>query len=180
MKIAISGAQSTGKTTLINELEKLDFFKEFNFLTEITREVKRKGFPINEDGNNLTQIFIINSHIERFYSNTNFICDRCILDGLVYTNYLYYNGKVDRWVLDYAFEVYKILINKYDIIFFIQPEFSIIDDGIRSTNKQFRDDIIEHFNHYIKNCDNIVYINGDNKTRIENIIKVVKEKSCNE
>ena len=175
MRISISGAQSTGKSTIITDLKLFPKLKSFHFFTEITRDIKKKGLPINEDGNNLTQINIINSHLERFNTD-NSVYDRCILDGLVYTNYLYDNQKVDRWVLDYAKNIFDMLIHKYDIIFYVQPEFDIIDDGVRSVNKEFRDEVVNHFNHHIKFCKNIHYINGDEKQRLNQINKILSER----
>ena len=45
MKIAISGAQSTGKTTLINELKKI---YQVTFKTEITRDRLPQIDPIDQ------------------------------------------------------------------------------------------------------------------------------------
>lgn len=177
MKIAISGAQSTGKTTIIKEMRKwLVPLKKHKFLFEITREVNKLGLPINEEGNNITQLFILNSHLERCFKYKNSVLDRCILDGLVYTQYLFNNKKVDYWVLSYARRLFDTLINEYDIIFYIQPEFDIAEDGVRSTNIIFRNEIKEIFNTYIILCNNIVFIKGTVDERLNQIYSNIKER----
>ena len=42
-------------------------------------------------------------------------------------------------------------IDKYDKIFYLEPEFEIEDDKVRSINKEFRDEIVEIFHNYISN-----------------------------
>ena len=146
MKIAISGAQSTGKTTLINELKKN---YQFTFKTEITRELAAKGYLINELGTDETQLAIMNSHKERLQIEEDVVYDRCALDGVVYTHYLFLHNKVSKETLDITVKMFKDMINQYDIIFYIEPEFEIEDDGQRSNSKEFRDEIVLLFDKYI-------------------------------
>ncbi len=88
MKIAFTGAQSTGKTTLLNRMKHDPMFNlEFDFRDEITRRMQRKGLSINEGGNDITQLLIMNSHIKNSLID-NVIMDRCALDGLVYTDWM--------------------------------------------------------------------------------------------
>ena len=147
MRIAISGAQSTGKSTVIDELQKDKYIAEnYTLIKEVTRNVRKKGLKINDDSDNynLVQIMIMSGHIENSLLD-NTIIDRCALDGYVYTQYLYEQGKVDEWVLDFAEEVFNMLKDKYDIIFYISPEFDIYSDGVRSTDTKFRDAIVDIF-----------------------------------
>lgn len=177
MKIAISGAQSTGKTTILDKLKEIpELSKTFIFLSEITREVKQRGFEINEFGDNTTQLLILNSHLDRFYKYKDVILDRCILDGVVYTKYLYLYGFVDKWVVDYAEQLFIKLIHEYDIIFYIIPEIGITNDGVRSCDMLFRKRIIDIFNYYIQDCNNISYIKGSVVDRVTEINNTIKEK----
>ena len=49
MKIAFTGAHSTGKTTLLNYLKKdPELATDFEFVDEITRRMVKKGLKINE------------------------------------------------------------------------------------------------------------------------------------
>ena len=99
MLIGFTGAQCTGKTTLLNLLKEDlcgNKFKkasdgvyrdEWNFVPEVTRKVMREGLSINEDGDNLTQLFILKEHLQNHVvaSSEKWILDRCILDGYVFT-----------------------------------------------------------------------------------------------
>lgn len=52
VKINFVGAQGTGKTTLLETARKDEVFKDFQFCTEIIRDlVKKKNLSINESGN---------------------------------------------------------------------------------------------------------------------------------
>ena len=133
MRIAITGAQSTGKSTLLRYLKQDDDLKGFEFIDELTRKIAAKGININEEGSNMSQIFTVTIHAENIVKD-HFISDRCALDGLVYTKWLFDQGKVDKWILDYAVGVAKEVIPRYDYIFYLPAEIPIEDDGIRSAD----------------------------------------------
>ncbi len=176
--VSFSGAQSSGKTTLLNICsrqsgEVFSPFYEFNFVPEVTRLIKHKyNLPINENGTDITQLCIINQHIENYltHQGKNVIMDRCILDGLVYTEYLVEINQVNSKVLDYARFIYDTLISKIDIIFYTDPAIPLVDDGERSIDIEFRDNIIDKFNFYIKPLNNVVKLSGSVEDRLE-IIK---------
>ena len=117
MKIAFTGAQSTGKTTLLKELKRdNNLALQYDFRDEITRRMQKKGLSINEGGSDITQLLIMNSHIKNSLID-NVIMDRCALDGLVYTDWMYDNKKESHWVREYAENVFNLLIDRYDHIF---------------------------------------------------------------
>ena len=63
MLIALSGAQCTGKTTLLNALRNDKAFQDrFMFIDEIVRTLQRKGFKINEAGTDETQLAVMHEH----------------------------------------------------------------------------------------------------------------------
>ena len=175
MKIAFTGAQSTGKTTLLNELKAdKNIALQYDFRDEITRRMQKKGLSINEGGSDITQLLIMNSHIKNSLLD-NVIMDRCALDGLVYTDWMYDNKKVSHCVREYAENVFNLLIDRYDHIFYLVPEFSLEDDGIRSTNLQFRDDIVDLFDHYIKEYKiPVTQLTGTVKQRVNKIMETIK------
>jgi len=153
MKIAISGAQSTGKTTLLNAIKK-DFrrngmLQKYTFFDELTRKIHQEGIKINEDGDDLTQLLTLNVHVNNIVYN-NFVSDRSIIDAVCYTHYLYSEDKVSEWVMTYATNVMKKIVFLYDRIYYLPNELAIKDDGVRSNNETFRDDIVELFEYYIE------------------------------
>lgn len=160
MRIAITGAQSTGKSTLLRYLKKDDDLKGFDFIEELTRQIAAKGIDINEEGSNFSQIFTVTIHAENII-NKHFISDRCALDGLVYTKWLYDNDKVDKWMLDYAIGVAEEVLPRYDYIFYLPAEIPIEDDGVRSANQDFRDQILKLFEYYIDKFElDVIYLTG--------------------
>ena len=175
MIVSFTGAQSTGKTTLLNELKKWEEFKDYVFIDEITRNVSKLGMNINEKGDDATQTAIMNAHIENLKKGDNLILDRCSLDGVVYTHYLYLHGRVSRDTFDYARQVFIETCLKYDKIFYLKPEFDIVDDGVRSSSVQFRDEIADIFERYIAEFNlrkwNVVELSGSVEERLKAIKK---------
>ena len=180
MLISFTGAQSTGKTTLLDACKVL-YEEDYNFVDEVTRLVKRNyNVPINEGGTDITQLFIINQHIEnafKLYENPKkgVILDRCIVDGLVYTGYLALEGQVSKWVFKYAKNVFHMLIPKMGKIFYTCPsDVELVADGERSTDLEFRKKIIDIFELVFelydeKLKDKLVILKGTVEERMEQI-----------
>ena len=178
MIVSFTGAQSTGKTTLLNILKNKN--KDINFIEEVTRRINREyDLPINESGNSLTQLMIIADHVAnlyRKYDSDLVILDRCIIDGLVYSEWLYDNNNISISMIDLAMEVYHSIYKKYDIIFYTDPkDVELVDDGERSINKQFRDDIISSFEYRIKSINNVVVLSGTVEERLETVKKTFEK-----
>lgn len=177
MKIAFTGVQSTGKTTLVNELKKNPVFKDYTFSTNLTRQIKELGFKINEEASDETQIAIMIRHSENI-KNENLICDRCVLDCLSYTFYLYNHKKVSHETLaflkSFFFDRY---INKYDVIFYLKPEFAMENDNVRSVDEEFRDEMVKIFDKIIlEEKIPVVKLTGTVEERMKKIYETLKEK----
>ena len=155
MIVSFTGAQSTGKTSLINKCKYLPVVSteclgvQWCIVPEVTRLVRRNfNVDINEAGNDDTQLLILAQHLANThtYKDKNVIMDRCIVDGLVYTRYLFNHDKVTREVKDHAEFMFDKLISKLDVVFYTSPEdIPIEDDGERSIDVDFRDEIIAGF-----------------------------------
>jgi nicotinamide riboside kinase len=182
MKIAFTGAQGTGKTTLLNELKQMFPYSpdsymgaQYTFIDEITRNMLKHGLSINEKGTDVTQLLIMNSHLKNVLAG-NVVMDRCALDGVVYTRYLHNRGQVSDWVMDYAERVFQMIISEYDYIFYLVPEFDLKDDGTRSTSIDFRNQIVDIFNTYILECEiPVIRLTGNLQQRINQIKEAVNE-----
>ena len=127
MLISFTGAQSSGKTTSLRHWnDRSDRLvgclspNLWNVVPEVTRKLKRRGFEINDGGDNYTdtQIAILTDHLNNIfaYSNTDMdtILDRCIVDGFIYTRYFRMEGKVD----EFTDRIFSYMLSKY-IVFFI-------------------------------------------------------------
>jgi len=186
MLIGFTGAQSTGKSTLLSKCSELrrknEPFHEYTFIEEVTRKVKRDGHNINLEGNNITQLFILNEHLKNHTAPGDYVLDRCILDGYVYTCCLARRGIVSDWICEYACNLLIELVDKLDIILYTEPDDIILeDDGVRSVDYKFRQEIIDRYeqlfreNYYWQ--DKVVRLSGSVNDRMEQIILKTNEYS---
>lgn len=177
MIVSFTGAQSTGKTTLLNYLVERN--PDVTFVEEVTRRVKRLyDVPINEDGGDVTQFLIMADHLQNLFSKDKSdltVFDRCAVDGVVYTRWLQLQGMVSAEVYTACCKMYDTVIDKYDVIFYTDPaDVELVDDGERSVNVGFRNDIIKLFNDRISDLDNVVVLSGSVEERLETVKKTVE------
>jgi len=177
-----TGAQSTGKTTLLKKVKTLYPYR-FDYVDEVTRKIKRLGVSINNEATNydLTQSLIINDHLLNYakvLDNSSeevkdLLLDRCIVDGYIYTKYFYKEGKVSCRVLDFAEQWFKKLTPMYDVIFYTNPgDVKLVDDGERSVDAEFRNEIIDLYEReFLDKYDNICILKGSVEERLE-IMKI--------
>ena len=181
MIFSFTGAQSTGKTTLLNKLREKNTDNSFEFVPEVTRLIMRDyEMPINEEGNDLTQLLIMSEHVRNIYKNKadrlsrgmHMIFDRCALDGIVYSQWLLNESKISRRCYEACDLIYEELKDKYDIIFYTSPDdVQLVDDGERSVNVKFRNDIINTFNAFLERGydGRVVVLEGSVEERLKTI-----------
>lgn len=175
MKVGIAGAQSVGKTTLLNALRSEKFLKNFTICDEVTRRVRSYGLPINENGTDTTQRLIMQEHVFNIFMYEDMITDRTALDGLVYSSYLLKKNKIDANTMKFVRNVFNKTISKYDYLFYIAPEFEIVDDGERSIDVSFRDEVVELFEQMIqKEKLPVIRIKGSVRERVITIINILE------
>ena len=180
MIFSFTGAQCTGKTTLLKHLYKENGDYPFVFIPEVTRLVKREyNMPINESGGDLTQMLIMTEHVRNIFRDRadyivrgiHQIFDRCALDGIVYSYYLLNEGKISRSTFDACELIWKKLKDRYDVIFYTSPDdVKLVDDGERSIDIKFRENIINLFNMYMESYKGeVVTLRGSVKERLKSI-----------
>ena len=184
MIVSFTGAQSTGKTTLLNRIMEVNPY--LDSIDEVTRRIKREyDLPINEEGGDITQSMIMSDHIANVYRKVkgDVLLDRCAMDGIVYTHWLYNKGKVSKEVLNWSRKIYNQLIDTYDVIFYTSPDdVLLVDDGERSINVDFRNEILDLFDDYIfelvieSRADSIYTVRGTVDERLNYIKKVLDKK----
>lgn len=137
IRIIFTGAQGTGKTTILNH------FKEIgaDVITEVVRRLaKENGVNINECGDIEGQKAIFNKYVELLSQDKSYISDRGLTDVISYTYYLKEQGKLsDELVKEQEEALKKFIQENPDVVYCYFPiEFSVEDDGVRSTNEAFR------------------------------------------
>ena len=192
MNITFTGPQCSGKTTLLKKMRYGGgIFDKFFYIDEVTRKIRDEcNVPINEEGaNDITQLLIINEELKNLFNNVSMdkwckgvVHDRCLLDGLVYTEYFYENKLVSQNVWSQALQYWYRLNEKYDIIFYPNPhDVELEDDGERSIDVKFRNAIIDKYeNHYLNQFqwkDRVHILKGTVEERMEQI-KIVLNEYC--
>lgn len=133
MRIVFTGAQGTGKSTI------MDLYKEYPHITGVCRGLAKKGVKINEMGDDESQALIFDTYYDLLTQNDNYISDRGLTDVLGYSKWLHENGRLSREELDREIELFDKFINNWDVKYFYFPiEFEVVNDGVRSTDEAFR------------------------------------------
>ena len=179
MLISFTGAQSSGKTTLLNHWN--DCRNHWKVVPEVTRKLKRQGFEINDDSSNYidTQIAILTDHLNNIFSYSNIdmdtILDRCIVDGFIYTRYFRMEGKVDEFTDRMFTKMFKRYISKYDYVFYTSPyDVALISDGERSMSESFRNKIINLYEQLILNkYPNVFVLEGSVESRYNKMVEII-------
>jgi len=148
MRIALSGAQGTGKTTLINELKRGSFLPHYTFYDEVVRNlVKRTGISINREADDYSQTAITNEQVrlasETTFNTPNAFFDRCIVDSHAFTIFDYVREQISKKVYMYSSEMLKMVFTyfPYDMVIYIPPKIQLVEDGVRDTDVQYRNRI---------------------------------------
>lgn len=173
MRIAFTGPQGSGKSTILQQCKESNLFKGYEFIPSATRMLRDKyNLKINQESNDITQTYIADWYKDQHmnYHYDNVVYDRCVLDGCVYTDYLYNHGKVTQEAFDYIFDVFEKYIKDYDIIFYTMP-LPLVADGTRCMDEQYLKDIHETFQRYINQYNiNVNYLEGNKEERFNIVI----------
>lgn len=188
MIVSISGAQCTGKTTLLNALkEQVRFKNRTAFMSSPSRKGNDKGIRINKEAGLVDQLWIVTSYTKELIETTrgdfdNVISDRCILDMLCYTDYHYQHaeGIEKRWWEEMRDTVTQLLFHVeplYNYHVILRPEFEIIPDGVRSNDPVFQKEIADLFEKNVNMLkdfvpEKIVYVTGSVEDRVQQILSL--------
>ena len=175
VKIGFLGPQGSGKTTKAYELAA--FLKKQAYDVYVLSEVARScPLPINESTTRESQLWILGKQLTREQSSKGqvLVSDRTVLDVLAYSM------RTDPKFFITLLEFIKAYMKTYDIIVYCKANDEyLIDDGTRSADKGFRDEIDEIMKSLIFKLD-VKYIDDDNlNEKVLGIIKDVENNSKN-
>ena len=149
MRIAITGAQNSGKTTLIeNFLKEWPMFKKPN---KTYRDIiKEKNLPLNKQGTKESQKKILNALVDEVQAvaatdDKFVIFDRCVIDNIAYS--LWHHAKdTPGFGPDFIIDsktIAAMALKYIDVIFYIpaRKEIPIVSKENRETSEGFREEI---------------------------------------
>ncbi len=169
MRIILTGSQGTGKSTVLNHYK-----GTYPVITEVVRNLSKKGVKINEMGDEEGQRKIFNEYVKLF-KKKNFISDRGLTDVYAYSLYHFDQGKLSLDELSQ--EAGKIdELKKEDILWVYFPiEFDVVDDGVRSTNEEYRKYIDEAIKQTLDSFGiKYITVHGTVEERIKQIDQAIK------
>lgn len=153
MKIAVCGTSCIGKTTYIRDF--LKTWKNYKTPEKTYRDFIDKNH-INKTGTEESQKAILNALVDQaieYSKKDNVIFDRCVLDNLVYTSWLYFNDKVTEKFLDESRIIVRETLKLYDILFFIPitkvAPVEISEKETRETDLKYREEIDNIFKSFV-------------------------------
>jgi len=134
MKIAFVGTHGTGKTTLAYSITG-ELKKQGKNATMITEVARKCPLPINEKGTLNSQLWILSAQLaeelEAEHKFSHVVCDRSVLDGYCYGINSFGENEMLRKMVEYW-------IKSYDILFKVPISYNLINDGFRSTDREFQ------------------------------------------
>jgi GTPase SAR1 family protein len=174
MKIGLCGTMSVGKTTLVNALKELDYFKDYMFRTERSKELMAQGIPLNTDSTLKGQCVFLAERACELMQN-NIITDRTIIDVMAFANC---STSMDIYDKEDFETLASRLIREYDYIFYVSPVgVEIEDNGVRETNATYRQTIDNmivklstKYNHRIKK---LYTLEGSTEDRIHQMVNYI-------
>jgi len=185
MKIAFIGADSTGKTTLIDEVVHACSHMNMKVLIikNVARGVISKGFPLAKRATVESYANYINDQLkrEREAEKEGFeilLSDRTILDTLV--NCKVNNQATKNMIADYFFqmfyEVWYLEAKLYNLYVHCPIEFPLVEDGIREIDTQYRSLVEEKIKKVLEEYK-VPYINlcGSVKTRLNLVLTAISK-----
>jgi predicted ATPase len=196
VKIAIIGAQATGKTTLIEE-----FLKQWPMYKRPEKTyrdiIKEQNIQLNKQGTKDSQKAILNALVDEIQQASAteekfIIFDRCPIDNIAYTLWHYAKdtpGFDSEFIID-SKTIAAISLKHIDVIFYlpIRKEIPILEKENREIDLTFREEIDNIYaslvNSYEKNtgaffpledCPAVIRLEGPPDLRVPQMKLYIKD-----
>ena len=156
MKIAVCGTSCVGKSTYIeNFCKKWTTFSSPR--TSYRDIIKQNNLNHSSNGDEESQKTILNCLVDQaieFSKKENIILDRCVLDNMVYTSWLYLNNKVSEKFLEETRTLVRETLKLYDIIFFIPltkvSPVKMTESELRDNDPVYREEVDNIFKSFLQ------------------------------
>lgn len=187
MRVGITGAGATGKSTLLQRCRQDTFFKDYKFLGSVTRDVFKE---VGVDGElaqhqrtpqqnyDLQRKILAKKHLQLLENadNQNIFSDRILLD-----HFAYLCTRTTESVTNSYFktihQMVKFDIQTYDIVFYCEPFATIETEGFRDPSKTVQHLVDAVISAYLEKArlgdTTVVYIGND--TTVDQRLDMVKQ-----
>lgn len=165
MRISISGAANTGKSTLVSYF--LRRWPMYATPEKTYRDViKENNLSHSSKTSSETQLMILDwmlLEMKKFPPKSKVLYDRCPLDNLVYTLQGNMRGQISDEVTAATIFLVRESMKDLDIIFWLKynPNIKIVNDGLRDANEEYikeTDKIFSDlFEQYMENLENDIF-----------------------
>lgn len=175
-KICFTGAQGTGKTTILQEMKDMDY----PVITEVVRKLRKShGISINTNGNNDSQTLIFQTYLKAFQESEGFVSDRGLTDVLAYTMDGVRDGSVGLELMEEQMKTLHDFTQSHPEVAYVYfpIEFPVVDDGVRSLDEEYRARISENIRIILETL-HIPYleVHGSPRERLDQIMEWMWER----
>jgi deoxyadenosine/deoxycytidine kinase len=160
MRIAFSGTQNTGKTTLVKAF--LDKYPMFLTPEKTYRDIITENNLTHSSNTTAeTQLLILDwmmKNHEKYAKSAKVVHDRCVWDNLAYTLVGNAHGQISDEVTAASISLVRESLKHLDIIFWLpySDHIQIVDDGMRDINKTYLHEVDSIFEQlYEQYCENL-------------------------
>lgn len=171
MKIVITGAQGVGKTTLANQISTI---KNYKLLPEVARIMIDMGHTLDMGVTLDLEFKMLNIQKKMEEDEAPWVADRCLIDIVAYSGILFPNSrKLNR------ISFHWLKKSQYDLIFYLPIEFPIEDDGVRSIDVDFQQQVDKKIKHVLnqisyKNAKPRLFtITGSKEERLKKVLDIL-------
>lgn len=172
-RILFTGAQGTGKTSVMNVLP-----CSIQQVRNITRTVaKNNNLSINTESSDESQAAIFNAYLKALSRDDFFVSERSLLDVFAYTLYQSSIGKCSGGLVRSQERELKTFVQKHknDVYVYFPIEFDPVADGVRSVDKEYQKAIDWYIQDNLKALKiNYIQVTGtveERKKQVEELIK---------
>jgi predicted ATPase len=165
MRIAISGTQNSGKSTLVRAF--LQKWPMFGTPVKTYRDViEEHSLEHSSNTNEETQLLILDWMMktqESMPKDENIIYDRCTWDNLAYTLVANSYDQISDEVTAASISLVRESMKNLDIIFWLpfDEEIVVVDDGLRDTNSEHIKEVdavfSQLYDHYADNLETDIF-----------------------
>src|SRR5574344_222866 len=183
MIIVLTGAHGTGKSTLLQEIKKLlDNTITFDSVTRKTtsQEERRVESGVSDE----TQLRILEGiqksiveieKTEAEHPENLIVMDRGYFDFVAYSRVFCKEGKISKETLNKIESFQSRMERMYSIVFYVPICFDIVDDGIRSLDKDLQTKVDQEIRKQLRKYRGTVVKlgKGNVKSRYEKVVEAI-------